>query len=707
MPRLNTAAILIVEDDPDDRVMLRRMLRERADRFTVTEETSATAALERCRAEMPDCVLLDYHMPEMTGSEFLDALRELGEGALPVAVAVFTGREDNDVAAEVLGRGAQDYLVKGTVTGLGLVRAIDNSIQKFRVQQELDEKRAALEVRNFQLESLRDQLQGKLAELAEATQAKEQFLAVMSHEMRTPLNAILGYVDLLEMGIGAPLAEGQRPHVDRIRVGGRHLLDLINDVLDLARTDAQKLELDLRPVDLSAVLEEVTSLLSSQADEKGLYLDIAPCAGTLPPVQADLRRLRQILTNLVGNAIKFTDEGGITLRCRVEGHRVALEVEDTGIGIEPDLLALVFTEFYQVRGELTRAKGGSGLGLTISQRLARMMGGDIVVRSVIGKGSTFKLTLPVAVVDGVASLGDAPVDEAYLPPQAAPAAAAPDTDSGPSIVVAFSSDADSLEELARRVTPDVRLEWTTDPDAVLEMARDVGASLVVLDITCAEGAAWHIAHTIPSVPELASAAVLLLPRLPRVEASAAGTGLDLGWVSLVPKPYTQEQLSLAVSHAARNTPTAASPDTGDDGGRPMEILLVDDDPDSRRVAANILQVHDVVVREAADGESALIAMRRRRPDVVVLDLMMPVLDGFGVLATMRADPQLIGIPVVVLSAKSLSEDERRFLARTAVRVLEKGEHRLTDVAALVLRAAARAAAHTDAAPSADGGADAG
>jgi CheY-like chemotaxis protein len=208
------------------------------------------------------------------------------------------------------------------------------------------------------------------------------------------------------------------------------------------------------------------------------------------------------------------------------------------------------------------------------------------------------------------------------------------------------------------------------------------ASLVVLDIGAQGGAAWRAAMALKDLDELSDTAVLLLPAIPAASADDPADALNLGWVSLVPKPFTAEQLTRAVSNAAATV--------GGEEDREVDVLVVDDDPDSRRVAAQFLSDARVHVRESADGESALVEMRRRSPDVVVLDLMMPVLDGFGVLATMRADPVLSSVPVVVLTAKSLTEAERQFLSRSAVRVLQKGEYRLADVAALVLRAASGA-----------------
>jgi signal transduction histidine kinase len=684
VPDQTKRTVLLVEDSAADREVVRRLLRQRTRAYTVVEAATGAEGLAMCRDTHVDCVILDYYLSDMDGLQFLDALAA-PTGKVPLPVTLLTARDDDATAAEVLARGAQDYLIKDALTSHALGRAVENTIEKFRILRELEEQRAMIELRNHKLEVLRDELQAKVEDLADATKAKDRFLAVMSHEMRTPLNAILGYADLLDMELEGVLAEGQRQQVERIRVGSRHLLGLINDVLDLTRADARKLDLDMRPVDLPAVVEEVAALLQAQAGPRGIALVVEPCRTEIPHVQADLQRLRQILINIVGNALKFTDEGSVTIRCAVEEGAdavgtVRVDVTDTGIGIDVDILPLIFNEFYQAKGELTRRHGGTGLGLSISRRLAELMGGSIEVTSVVGEGSTFTLRLRPS------TAGSALRPEDVLDHDAAMAAhaAAARRVQVQRAVVAYSSEGDTLQELSRRVHPRVRLAWTTDVDEVVPLAVREHASLVVLDIGAQGGAAWRAAMTLKDLDELSDTAVLLLPAIPAASADDPADALNLGWVSLVPKPFTAEQLTRAVSNAAATV--------GGEDDREVDVLVVDDDPDSRRVAAQFLSDAHVHVRESADGESALVEMRRRSPDVVVLDLMMPVLDGFGVLATMRADPVLSSVPVVVLTAKSLTEAERQFLSRSAVRVLQKGEYRLADVAALVLRAASGARA---------------
>jgi signal transduction histidine kinase len=674
--------ILLVDDNADDRKRVQRMLRGQRRRYDIVECGSGAEAIEVLRAgeQQFDCIILDQYLSDMDGVEVHSRLKA-PNGRVPYAVTMLTGHDSEPAAAWALELGAEDYLLKDEITANGLVRSIENVIEKFDIRRELDEQRAAIELRNDRLESMHSEAEARLNDLAAATQARDRFVAMMSHEMRTPLNAILGYSELLELGIEGQMNDAQRRNLDRIRIGSRHLLALINDVLDLARADARKLELDIRAVDLNAVIEEISALLENQAKQKGLTLrhELAP---STPLVAADLQRLRQILTNLAGNAIKFTERGevAITAHASHDGRTVAIEVGDTGIGIDPAALPNVFSEFFQADNALTRNYGGSGLGLAISQRLARAMGGEITAASVPDRGSTFTVTLPVAAEGSEVRAHDLALHDARMAyhqgQDAAPAAREPVS------VVAYADDGEALAALARQVKPAVRLAWTTTAADVAALAAREHASLVILDIGSRNGAAWRVAHAISELESEVPPAVLLLPEIiAPARAGALGAGLDLGWVALVPKPFTAEQLSRAVSTAAGQRDA-----TGDESGT-IEVLVVDDDEDSRRVASRVLREKGIRVREARDGENGLVEMRVRPPDVVVLDLMMPVLDGFGVLATMRADPLLASIPVVVLTAKTLTDAERQFLTRSAVRVLQKGEHRLADVASLVLRAA--------------------
>jgi signal transduction histidine kinase len=229
-----------------------------------------------------------------------------------------------------------------------------------------------------------------------ANRAKAEFLAVMSHELRTPLNAIGGYAELLEMGIRGPVTPQQSDDLRRIQTSQRHLLGLINEVLNYAKLETGTVQYDLADVPVREVLTTAESLVAPQARANGLTLALTECPATVV-VRADAEKLRQILVNLLSNAIKFTPGGGhVDMACAHLGAVVAIRVRDTGIGIPPDKLQVIFDPFVQVRSDLTRTHEGTGLGLAISRDLARGMGGDLTVQSVVGQGSTFTLTLPFA-----------------------------------------------------------------------------------------------------------------------------------------------------------------------------------------------------------------------------------------------------------------------------------------------------------------------
>ena len=578
----------------------------------------------------------------------------------------------------------------------------------------------ALVRRTAELERARDALQDQTIQLVDATQARDRFMATVSHEMRTPINAVLGYADLLDLDLQGPLTDGQRDYLGRIRRTGRGLLDLVNDVLDLTRAEFGHLEVDPAELDPLPVTEEVAALLEGQAQQKGLVLELAAPDGPVPTVRADRRRLRQILLNLVANAVKFTDAGAVTLRVYVErlpdagpggpATRVRFDVTDTGIGIAPDQLALVFDEFFQADPKLTRRHGGAGLGLAISRRLARLMGGDLAVTSVPGRGSTFSVWLPDAATARASARGpeDAPADGASQEQDAdgRPSAHGALPEREAATVVACGPDEAMLAYLARTLYPDVRLLQAADPAGIAALARAEHATLIVLDVAAGEGAGWQIAHTLREEHGLDDVPLLILPSAPArgatrgERAAVAAAALDLGVVAFATKLPPAADVE-----SASDVPNAEPPDgaagrlaravgraVAGASGRAVrstvpDVLVVDDDADARRVTSDVLRGAGAAVREATDGEAALAAMRKRRPDVAVIDLMMPVLDGFGVLAAMRADARLRGVPVVVLTTKALTPAEREYLGRTAERVLEKGEYRLSDVATQILRAA--------------------
>ncbi|HEY4394157.1 MAG TPA: ATP-binding protein [Polyangia bacterium] len=329
--------------------------------------------------------------------------------------------------------------------------------------------------RTRELEEARRALEARSRHSEEVDRLKNAFIANMSHEIRTPLNSVLALTQLLREGVAGPLTVDQRKYLQVIERNGQALLHLINDVLDLSRIEAGHLEMDAQNVDLGAHLEAVTSALAPLAAAKNLDL-VVKLPSSLAPARADPDRVRQILTNLVGNAIKFTDDGGQVLVC-AEDHpeSVAVIVIDTGVGIPEGQQEKIFQEFYQVDSTLARRQGGTGLGLAIARRLARLMGGDITVESVLRRGSRFSLTLPRAAGTAVASRPASEVEPPVPPP--APAAALPAT------VLVVEDNEDNLFTL-RQILARRPLEIMTALSGrqAIERCRQQLPDLIIMDV---------------------------------------------------------------------------------------------------------------------------------------------------------------------------------------------------------------------------------
>lgn len=550
--------------------------------------------------------------------------------------------------------------------------------EQLRLQAvELEGRTADLEVANDRLRLAVVIAESARTEAHEANRAKSRFLANMSHEIRTPINAIVGYAELLEVGVAGALSAGQQAYVDRLKASGGHLLGLVTEILDLAKVEAGELEVKRAPFALRGSAEAALSMILPQAEAKGVRVMGASSCDPGLQYLGDEDRVRQILVNLLSNAVKFTEAGGsVTVQCRMVertgteastgGPYVAVDVEDTGIGIAPEHLLQVFEPFMQVDDGQMWRRGGTGLGLTISRQLARLMGGDLTVRSQAGEGSCFTLWL-------LANISTAPDRmTGTRPVPALPVA----------VVVALGADPKALAELEASVQPAVRLVWTTREEEVEMLARRENAGLVVLDVSGGSGAVWKIAVDLHSDTNLARTPVLLLPSISAAGAEEDVETSELGWITLVPKPFTSEQLVHAVSVATLGGEMRAGAEQGLAG---RDVLIIGDDPDLRHIAAAFLQEAKAGVREVEDGGQALVEMHRTPPDVVLLDLMMPNLDGFGVLEAMREDPTLARTPIVVFAAKSLKEVERRLLDRAAVQMLQGRSPRLADVASLILR----------------------
>ncbi len=486
-----------------------------------------------------------------------------------------------------------------------------------------------------------------------ANTAKSQFLANMSHELRTPLNAIIGYSEMLEEEAAERGHSEYGPDLQKIRAAGRHLLALINDILDLSKIEAGKLELLLEPFDLRGALEDVATTVQPLIARNANTL-VIEAPGDLGSMHSDLTRLRQILLNLLSNASKFSEHGTITLGAERHGREVVLRVTDAGIGMTREQLGRLFEPFAQAEASTSRKYGGTGLGLAITRRFCQLMGGDVTASSEPGQGSTFTVRLPVD-PRGAAPEPDQPADLA----------------AGDAPAVLVIDDDPAARAITRRilVKEGYAVLEASNGETGLRLAAQYHPDLITLDILMPGMDGWAVLSALKANPDLARIPVILQTLL-----DDRNMGFALGASEYQTTPIDRKRLSALVKLSA---PTSH--------GAP--VLIVEDDLATRQLLSREVTRAGWRVSEAANGRIALEETARERPALVLLDLMMPEMDGFEFLDELRRRPSGAEIPVVVITAMNLTEADRRRLNGGVERVVPKrplGEEALlAEVRALV------------------------
>jgi GAF domain-containing protein/CheY-like chemotaxis protein/anti-sigma regulatory factor (Ser/Thr protein kinase) len=507
---------------------------------------------------------------------------------------------------------------------------------------------AAIAIENVRLFN---EIQDKSREVEVANQHKSEFLANMSHELRTPLNAIIGVTEMLHEDAVDLKREDELEPLERVLRAAKHLLALINDILDLSKIEAGKMDIHLESFALAPLIEDVVQTIGTLAAKNGNEL-VVHCAADIGSMNADQTRIRQALLNLASNANKFTERGTVTIDARrvTEAGRewVTLAVTDTGIGLTPEQMATLFQDFVQADASITRKYGGTGLGLAISRRFCQMMGGDITVVSEPGRGSTFTIRLPadagvvrpaVTVRDGTASR-----------PGAAPSAA-------PTILVV--DDDQTVRDVIERFLAREGFTVVTASGGQegLRLARELHPAAITLDVMMPDLDGWTVLAAIKGDPALADIPVILMTIV-----DEKNRGYSLGATDYMVKPVDRERLCGVL----RNICGAA--------GR--QVLVVDDEITIRRGMRLALEQDGWQVAEAENGRVALARLAEKRPDIIVLDLMMAEMDGFEFLVEMRNRAEWRDIPVLVVTAKDLTADERSRLNGNVERVLQKGSSSL-------------------------------
>ncbi len=491
-----------------------------------------------------------------------------------------------------------------------------------------------------------------------ANRAKSQFLANMSHELRTPLNAIIGYSEMLQEEAEDLGHEALLPDLRKIQQAGKHLLSLINDVLDLSKIEAGKMELHPEQFDVQGLVNDVRTTVDPMVQRNGNRLEVR-LADDLGSMHSDPVKVRQVLLNLLSNASKFTERGVITLaaeRTRFDDEpMVVFRVGDTGVGMTPDQIERIFEAFAQADSTVSRKYGGTGLGLTITRRFCQMLGGDVKVESEPGKGSVFTVWVRASVDRTVRAAGIA----AHLRPAAPAVEIRAGASPGHPTVLAIDDDPVALDLIARALGKEgISVAAALGGEEGLRLARELRPAAITLDLLMAGMDGWTVLDRLKADKDLADIPVVILTIL-----DARQKAFAMGASDFLAKPVDRARLG-AVLRRYRTD------------GAPRSVLLVDDDAAAREVLRKMLGRDGWTVLEAENGRVALERIEQEVPTLVLLDLMMPEMDGFEFVEALRARPEWQAVPVVVLTAKDVGAADRERLNGSVSRIVRKGAHDL-------------------------------
>jgi signal transduction histidine kinase/CheY-like chemotaxis protein/HAMP domain-containing protein len=560
------------------------------------------------------------------------------------------------------------------------------------------------------LKNQRDELEMTSRELAAASKTKSEFLANMSHELRTPLNSIIGFSEILHDETFGALNEKQSKYAKNILTSGKHLLHLINNILDLSKVEAGKVELEYVDFDVLAVLEEVKTLVLSIAAKKRIRIAVT-VNPELTTINGDVSKFKQILYNLLSNAIKFTPDGGsITVDGQRRGEMAQISVTDTGIGISQDAAKKLFQPFVQADSSTSRKYGGTGLGLTLVKRFVELQGGKIWIESEPDRGSTFIFTMPVAgkaeartpetsatpgtpetaktpviretremleMLDtlSVSAPGDAVaardvsetgatgdarkggktggVEETWIPAITEPAGASED---GP-LVLVVEDDRDASELLTVTLNDaGYRVVHAYNGKDALAIAQKLDLAAITLDILLPGMDGWSVLKYLKYNPETSAIPVIVVSMV-----DEKTLGFSLGAVDYLSKPVDKDAL-LGTLGSLKGVLEVVVP----------KVLVVDDEPDAVEMIASMIEPAGFDVLRAYGGQEGLDIAFSEHPDILVLDLMMPVVSGFEVLSRLRDNPATKNIPVIICTAKDVTDDDVKQLSNGVISILQKG-----------------------------------
>jgi CheY-like chemotaxis protein len=585
--------------------------------YDVTTAASGEEGIEKLRKQPFDLVVSDIMMPGKNGVEVLKEIKQISP---ETEVIMATGYATLETAVESMKQGAYDYITKPY--GLEQLNAIFEKAQERR------------------------QLRAQVGRLEELNRLKSEFLASMSHELRTPMNAIIGYTSLLLDGVYGPLGDKQKQSLKRVETNSKNLLQLINDILDLSKLSSGRMPICKESFSLQALGKEVTEIMESLAKECSLRL-----VSSIPEdlaLYSDKTKIKQVLINLVGNSLKFTKEGEVGIRAQItaDGQNTQIEVFDTGIGIRPEDIGQLFQEFKQLDSSTTREYGGTGLGLSICKKIVELLGGRIEAQSELGKGSIFRFILPI---------GQVPVKEDL------PVPVGTEAPNGSRKLLAIDDDPEVLNLLADSLKgTGYTLVGAQSAEEGLALAGQIHPFAITLDIMMPHRDGWFVLQALKNDPHLRAIPVFIVSICENREL-----GFSLGVADYIVKPFDRRDLLDRLRRLEK---------------RPMaKALIADDDPLIRRLFLEALNQEGYQTETAENGQRVIEQLKAFKPDVLFLDLMMPVMSGFEVLEEMSKDPDLKNVRVFVMTAKNLTPQEIQYLEQRTDMIVQKGSKTLPEI----------------------------
>ena len=547
-------------------------------------------------------------------------------------------------AAASGGRGELAILIEAFNEMLEQIQQNEGALQRAhdQLEQRVTERTAELEEAKGKVEAFSSSILQAKEELERASKFKDQFLSTMSHELRTPLNAVLGFSDLLADERYGPLNDRQQRYVKHIHSGGKHLLKLISDILDLSKIEAGRMELTIEEVTVASAFAEVIGSLYPLAEKKMQSLSQADEHKLR--VRADSMRFKQVLMNLVGNAIKFTPEGGrIELVARQVEDEVRIEIHDNGPGIPPEQQQRIFEAFFRLR-EKGSATEGTGLGLAITARLVELHGSKLGIESRPGEGACFYFSLPLGIVSP-----DQPADEAHPP--------VPRARKAPRILIVENNAVTGQLIQSQLTSSGYETLRCDQPERAMEIAAEHQPDAITLDLLMEPIHGLEILLQLKNDPR-----TLKIPVIVVTIVDQPGIGTALGADEYLIKPVDKATLLAAVERCLRSRGGAAPRRT---------ILVVEDDPSTLEVIVELLQGYGYAVSTATDGAQARSSVAQSLPELVILDLVLPKMTGFELLAEWRSDPRTADLSVFVLTSKDLTKEEEMYIHAHAESLFKK------------------------------------